>query len=146
MSQPTPLPTSFPLVIIVLLPSIKIDRRSSEGTIRQKKTWLNLIWASISINQHQFASISIYQHQSAPISINQHQSTSISRRGFWDFESAHVSLSSQSYWSNDMKSPRDKKPDWRLTVQMGHSFWTQKTCMVTKFFIKGKQLFHTPEP
>ena len=31
----------------------KNDRRSSGGTLWQKKTWLNLFWASISINQIQ---------------------------------------------------------------------------------------------
>ena len=66
----------------------KIDRRSSGGTLRQKKTCLNLISASISISQHQSAFISIHQHQSAQIrniqrqwasiSINQHQSAPIS--------------------------------------------------------------------
>ena len=63
------------------------DWRSSGDTLQQKKTWLNLICALISINQHQSAtisinqqlsaSISIYQHQSALISFNQNQSASI---------------------------------------------------------------------
>ena len=58
----------------------KNDRRSSGGTLRQKKTWLNLIGASISINQHQSASICINRHQSASISINQNQSASINKK------------------------------------------------------------------
>ena len=58
------------------------DRRNSSVTPRQSKSWLNLIWSSVSINQHQLASISINQHQkqqSEPISINQ-------------FELAYVSI------------------------------------------------------
>ena len=46
-------------------------RRHSRGTLRQKKTWLNLIWASISISQA-LASISI--SFSINQNINQHQS------------------------------------------------------------------------
>ena len=38
---------------------LKNDRRNSGCTLRQKKTWLNLIWASISLSQHQPASICI---------------------------------------------------------------------------------------
>ena len=55
----------------------KIDRRSSGGTLRQKKTRLNLIWALISISQHQSATISINKQISASISTNQLQSESI---------------------------------------------------------------------
>ena len=57
---------------------IKNDRRTSGCTLRQKETWLNLIWASISISQHKSALISINKHQSASISTNQHQSAQIS--------------------------------------------------------------------
>ena len=55
------------------VPTFKNNQRSSGGTLRQKKTWLTLIWAPISINNHQSASISIIKHQSASISINQHR-------------------------------------------------------------------------
>ena len=58
--------------------SMKNVRRSSGGTLWQKRTWLNLIQASIRIYQHRSASISINQHQSASISISQHKSASIS--------------------------------------------------------------------
>ena len=71
----------------------KNDRRSSRGTLQQKKTRLNLIWASISIvsiNQHLPASISTSQHQSESISINWHQSASIT---ISQHQSATISIS-----------------------------------------------------
>ena len=53
----------------------KNDRRSSGGTLRQKKTRLKIIWVSISIYQHQSALISTNQHQSLSFSLNHDQSS-----------------------------------------------------------------------
>ena len=68
----------------------KNDRRGSGGTLRQKKTRLKLIWASININQYQSALIIINQYLSASMSTNQLQSASISIK---HDQSASVSIS-----------------------------------------------------
>ena len=78
---------------------IRNDRRSSGDMLRQKNAWLNLIWVSISINQHQSAPTSINYH------INQHQSESylIFVTGHWCLWRKNMSCE-HTLWRNSPQS------------------------------------------
>ena len=60
------------ILIILAKSGTKKKKRSQKKLRRSASTKINLLWASISINQHTSASNSTNQHQSASNSISQH--------------------------------------------------------------------------
>ena len=58
-----PSPSWSSVKILHLCQRHEVDKKWPEELRKYAPTWLNLIWASIRINQHQSESISINQHQ-----------------------------------------------------------------------------------
>ena len=108
----------------------KNDRRSSGGTLRQQKTWLNLIWASISIHQHHSALISINQHQSASITIKHNQSASVGISQHQstfeiDLATVYTGVNAPNFWGAWGGYREILRSMRRLCEQVGRG-WTQE--------------------